>query len=315
VAPTIARHIEHRYGTKTINHMVVTHPDQDHAEGLATLADLCRVENLWMLRPWNYADQLLPLFADYSSADRLAAKLRSSYPYVNELEKVAVRRGINMLEPFQNADIGAFKVLAPTPARWAQMVIDSEKTPRPTPDMGLLGGLFELAKSAIRYIKAGWGSEKFSDEDTSNENEMSVIQYANFAAQRVLLTGDAGRRGMTEAAVFAPQLGLFLPRVTHFQAPHHGGRRNVNSAILDTWLGPIQPALPAPGMELFTAVISASADDPAHPRKAVRRGLLHRGAKILSTEHHNIWIHGGDVPPRPDYHPLPNDTYPDEQEE
>ncbi|SRR5258708_16498748 len=196
-----------------------------------------------MLRPWHSANELLTYFTTYSSVDRLASKLRSSYPYIDELEKVAIRRNIPILEPFQGANIGLFKVLAPSPQRWAQLVIDSDKTPEGA-DTGLLGNLFEMAKSAVRYIKAGWGSEKFSTEDTSNENEMSVVQYMDFNGRKVVLTGDAGRGGMTEAAVYAPQAGLVLPRVTDFQAPHHGGRRNVNSEILDTWLGPILPSLP-----------------------------------------------------------------------
>ena len=69
---------------------------------------------------------------------------------------------------------------------------------------------------------------------------------------------------------------------------------------------------PAAGKELFRAVICASKDDAAHPRKAVRRGLLHRGAKVLTTEEHNIWIHSDDAPARPDYYALPNNPYPDE---
>jgi beta-lactamase superfamily II metal-dependent hydrolase len=313
-AERIARHIRQRYGTNIIDHMVVTHPDQDHAEGLATLAELCEVRNLWMLRPWHYANELMTYFTTYTSVDRLVSKLRSSYPYIDALEKVAIKRNIPIHEPFQGANIGLFRVLAPSPQRWAHLVIDSDKTPE-NADTGLLGNLFEMAKSAVRFIKAGWGSEKFSTEDTSNENEMSVVQYLDFNGRKVVLTGDAGRAGMTEAAAHAPKVGLILPRVTDFQAPHHGGRRNVNSEILDAWLGPILPSLPTPGSELFTAVISASGDDPAHPRKAVRRGLLHRGANVLTTEQHNIWIHGGDVPARTDYHPLPNNPYPDEQEE
>jgi beta-lactamase superfamily II metal-dependent hydrolase len=313
-ADRIARHIKDRYGTNIIDHIVVTHPDQDHAEGLAKLAELCEVRNLWMLRPWHYANELMSYFTTYTSVDRLASKLRSSYPFIDELEKVAIKRNIPISEPFQGANIGLFKVLAPSPQRWAHLVIDSDKTPE-NADTGILGNLLEMAKSAVRFIKAGWGSEKFSAEDTSNENEMSVIQYLGVNGRKVVLTGDAGRAGMTEAAAYAPQVGLILPGVSDFQAPHHGGRRNVNSEILDTWLGPIQPSLPAAGSELFRAVISASGDDPAHPRKAVRRGLLHRGAKVLTTEEYNIWIHSNDAPTRADYFALPNNPYPDEQEE
>jgi beta-lactamase superfamily II metal-dependent hydrolase len=316
-APVLANHIRNRFGTNRINHMVVTHPDQDHAEGFATLTEQMEVDCIWMFRPWLYAQPLLPYFARYNSADRLAARLRECFPYIDALEKVAIRRRIEMKEPFQGESIGAFRVLAPSPGRYFQLVIDSEKTPQPTPNMGILSSLFTgMAKPTIRYIKAGWGSEKFSTEETSTENEMSVIQYAKFNGGReVVLTGDAGRDGMNEAADYASQAGLFLPGVSDFQAPHHGGRRNVNTQILDRWLGPILPQRLPEGSERFYAIISASKEDPDHPRKAVRRGLLHRGAKILTTEDGPIWINGGDAPPRADYRSIPNLPYPDEQED
>jgi beta-lactamase superfamily II metal-dependent hydrolase len=315
-APLMAAHIRNRFGTNRINHMVVTHPDQDHAEGLATLAEEFEVDCLWMLRPWMYSSFLLPYFARYSSVESLSQRLRSEFPYIDALEKVAIRRGITIREPFQGEIIGAFRVLAPSPARYGQLVINSDKTPQPAPGAGILSGLFaEMAKPIIRFIRAGWGSEKFSTEDTSTENEMSVVQYANFNGRSVVLTGDAGRATLTEAADYAPQAGLYLPGVTDFQAPHHGGRRNVNTQILDRWLGPVLPQLLPEGQELFRAIISASKEDADHPRKAVRRGLLHRGGKVLTTEDQSIWIKGGDAPARSDYFPVPNSPYPDEQED
>lgn len=143
-APNIASHIRNRYGTNRINHMVVTHPDQDHAEGLATLAVEMDVDYLWMFRPWMYAVPLLPYFARYSNAESLAQRLRDCFPYIDALEKVAIRRGIEMKEPFQGEMIGAFRVLSPSPGRYFQLLIDSDKTPQPTPDMGILSGLFDM---------------------------------------------------------------------------------------------------------------------------------------------------------------------------
>jgi hypothetical protein len=315
-APAMEAHIRSRYGTDFINEVVVTHGDQDHTEGLLPLLENMRVGRLWMLRPWLYTGLLLPYFARYNSADRLAARLREDYPYLAALEDVAIRKGIPIVEPFQGQTIGPFTILAPSPQRYLQLVIASDKTPQPTGAVAdLLGGLYELAKPLIRRIKAGWGSEKFSAEETSNENEMSVVQFARLNEQTIVLTGDAGRGAMTEAANFAPQAGLFLPGVNRFQAPHHGGRRNLSSAILDRWLGPTLPQMLPAGRELFTAMISSAKEDEDHPRNAVVRGLLHRGAKILTTEDQNFWIYGGAVPARHDYYPMANLSYPDEQEE
>lgn len=55
------------------------------------------------------------------------------------------------------------------------------------------------------------GEEVFSTGETSAENEMSVIQYANICGQRIMLTGDAGREALTEAADYAPFAGTFFP--------------------------------------------------------------------------------------------------------
>jgi hypothetical protein len=269
-APVVANHLRTRYGTDLINNIVVTHGDQDHAEGLGPILEDFRVERLWMLRPWMYAGILLPYFTRYSSAQRLAERLREDYSYLAALEEIANRRGVQIWEPFQGERIGPFTVLAPTRQRYLQMVIASDKTPQQTAGLGgLLGGLYELAKPVLRKIRAGWGSEKFSNEDTSTENEMSVVQYAWLNGHSIVLTGDAGRAAMTEAADYAPQAGFVLPGVTRFQAPHHGGRRNVNSAILDRWLGPVLPSLLPAGSELFIAMISSAKEDEDHPRKAV----------------------------------------------
>jgi hypothetical protein len=56
-----------------------------------------------------------------------------------------------------------------------------------------LSGLMQAAEPLIRFVRAGWGSEKFAPEPTSVENEMSVIQYAVLCGDKIVLTGDAGR--------------------------------------------------------------------------------------------------------------------------
>jgi beta-lactamase superfamily II metal-dependent hydrolase len=312
-APDLSKHITTFYGTTHINRVVVTHPDKDHAEGLAAILETFTVNELWMLRPWSYAQELLPHFARYSSARNLIQRLQEEYPYIAELENIAARKGIPIYEPFQGARIGPFTVLAPSRARYLQLIIDSEKTPQQAADStGILSELIKLAASAVTFIKAGWGAEKFSDEETSTENEMSVVQYAYLNGEKIVLTGDAGRGALTQAADYAPFAGLILPGLNRFQAPHHGGRRNVSTELLDRWLGPRLPQMLPEGSERFTAMISFAKEDPDHPRKAVIRALRHRGAHIMTTENgvFGIW---NNAPPR-GWVPTKNVPYPDEQE-
>ena len=313
-APDLAAHLRQFYGTDIIQRVVVTHPDKDHAEGLAPILESFRVGELWMLRPWIYAQALLPHFARYNSAASLAARLRDEYPYIAELEEIATRRGIPIREPLQGEWIGPFRVLAPSLARYLQLVIASEKTPQQsTESVGILSGLLNIAKPIIAFIKAGWGSERFSDEETSVENEMSVVQFANLTGHTIVLTGDAGRGALTEAAEFAPQAGLFLPGVTRFQVPHHGGRRNVSTELLDRWLGARLPQILPDGQERFTAMISAAKEDEDHPRKAVLRAMRHRGALIGTTED-GVFTVFNNAPQR-GWNSLRNKPYPDEQEQ
>jgi beta-lactamase superfamily II metal-dependent hydrolase len=309
-AEELAQFIRTTYGAAYIDNVIVTHPDKDHAEGLAPILERFDVGGLWMLCPWHYAGQLFSYFPQYQSIASLEKRLQDEYPYIRELEKIAIRRHIPILAPFQGAQIGAFTVLAPSPERYLQLVIQSEKTPKQGP-IGILSGLMQAAAPLIRFIKAGWGSEKFAPEPTSVENEMSVVQYATLCGDRILLTGDAGRDGLAEAARYAVNNGFGVP-INKFQVPHHGGRHNLSSELLDFWVGPRLAQMIPKGQEKFEAAISAANEDTAHPRKAVVRALRHRGGFVLTTENVPVIMQRNSTRT---WNVAENVLYPDEQEE
>src|SRR5258706_15314493 len=58
----LVEHIKRYYGTTHIDHVVLTHPDQDHANGLRKVLESLTVGTLWINRPWLYAEELLPRF-------------------------------------------------------------------------------------------------------------------------------------------------------------------------------------------------------------------------------------------------------------
>jgi len=319
-------------GEKIINHLrtyytnqsyidkaIVTHPDGDHAGGLRTVLQEVEVRELWMLRPWLYAEELIPRFANYTSVDSLRRRLKAVYPNLATLEELALEKNIPIREPFQGATIGAFTVLAPSKTRYLDLIVESERTPESVEEaeetsVAALGRFVEkIAAKAINLLRAAWGEEVFSTNETSAENEMSVIQYANLCGQRILLTGDAGRAALTEAADYAPNAGLYLPGIDRFQVPHHGSRRNVSTEILDRWLGERLSTKPLLGQEKFHALISAAKEDEAHPRKAVVRALWHRGGTVVTTESGDLRT-GYNAPPRNWGAAQPLD-YPEEQEE
>ena len=322
--PHVMAHLRRYYGGSSVSHVVLTHPDGDHAGGLRTVLEECAVApgggGLWMLRPWLYAAELLDHFARFTTVSGLEKALREAYPSVSALEEIALRRGIQIYEPFQGANIGAFTILAPSRARYLQLIVDSDKTPKqaaPAASMGPLGAFKKAAAKVVYYAKAAWGIEVFSTEPTTTENEMSVVQYASLCDKKILLTGDVGRDGLSEAADFAPAIGLRLPGIDRFDVPHHGSRRNLSTEVLDRWLGPrLLQRLPD-GQSSLHALISANPDDKEHPRRAVVRSLIHRGADVVQTTaaRGNYLRTSQNAPPREGAVPAERLPYPEDQEE
>jgi hypothetical protein len=206
----VVEHIQKYYGSApVINRVVATHPDGDHLVGLRTVLEELDVEELWMLRPWLYASEIINRFKNVSSLDYLIRALKEAYPNVLALEEIAERKRIPIKEPFQGAVIGAFRVLAPTKAHYLDLVVNSEKTPdniEGTQKAVALGFTEMFARAAKRvafFVRAVWGEEVFSDEDISAENKMSVVQYGFLCNKRILLTADAGIESFSEAATYA----------------------------------------------------------------------------------------------------------------
>jgi len=319
--PSIVANINKYYGVNRIDHLVVTHCDRDHTGGLAHVLENMEVGCLWMLRPWEFADDLLPRFATYSDVGRLRSRLRGIYSNLKELETIATRRGIPILNPFQGVQIGAFTVLAPTRARYLDLIVDSDKTPESVEEAEATATdrihwlLVDLAKKAASLVAGAWNDEYFPADGTSCENEMSVVQSAVIAGKKIVLTGDAGRGALAEAADYADAIGFGLPGVDRVQIPHHGSRRNVSTELLDRWFGQRLAAQPAAGSETFSAIVSSAKADPDHPRNAVVRAFMHRGAKVVATESQHIRDSGGDAPVRAGWAAVTPATYPPTLEE
>ena len=310
----VIQHIKKYYDDpSTIDAVIASHSDGDHTGGLRKILEAFSVTELWMLRPWLYADELIDRFARFSNVENLVRRLKETYPNIAELEEIAEEQGVPISAPFQGEKIGEFTVLAPSKERYLNLVVESDRTPEAAA-LSLLGQGRAFVKSVVSFMRSAWGEETFSSEETSSENEMSVIQYANLCEKKVLLTADAGRGALTEAMEYAPSVGLTLPGIDRFQVPHHGSRRNVSTEVLDRWLGERLSEKLQEGTENFIAIISASKEDKDHPRKAVVRACIHRGAKVISTEGQCIRT-GLNAPKREGWVAVPGIPYPEEQEE
>ena len=303
-------HIRKHYGPQYwINHLVLTHPDVDHASGLDAVMRELMVGCLWMNLPWRHVDLLLPRFKRYQDRDRLIARLKTAFPKAAELETLALSKGIPILDAFAGSMIGDFMVLSPSLATFLQLVVESEKTPVPASPANELAALIDSLGLTSR---APWGEEnlKGDTEGTTPDNETSIVQFANVCGKQLLLTGDAGVRALTEARQFAYRVGMASFPPDWFQVPHHGSRRNLSSSVLDAWVGFKQPGpLQEPK---FNAIISANQNDQEHPKKAVIRALIHRGGRAYKTSG-TLHLGSNDAPNR-GWASAPPLKYPQDQE-
>lgn len=277
---TIIAHLNAHYGRPTrIHNVVLTHADRDHAAGLIGILEQYEVGALWMNRPWLYAKQIINNFHGNWTVPGLVRHLRDEFDKLVELENIAIRKGIPIYEPLQGAQIDKFVVLAPSRERYVSLIPDLDKAPQ-VYEESALDWLVGVAKKAAALVKETWTGETLSDnpDPTSASNESSVVQAALIDGKFIVLTGDVGPDGLTEAADYLERLGSYPPYF--FQVPHHGSRRNVTPATLNRWLG--EP-LTDPNQSRGVAYCSAAAEDEEHPRKKVINAFLRRGFPVHTT--------------------------------
>lgn len=312
----ILEHLEYFYDRKVIDVVTVTHSDQDHTLGLKTVLTEGNVGALVMNRPWEHAEDLLAYFPTYKSIDALRSKLRSVYDYIADLEDIATERGIPIYDAFQGFQIYGFRVMSPTKDHYLRLIAESTRTPESnikSEANKLYEALARLLKAAANLVSSAWNNENFPTSATNRENEMSVVQYAEIAGQRILLTGDAGREALQATIDYAPLAGLYLPGVDKFQVPHHGSRRNLSTSILNDILGP-QIAREDYSGNRFSSFVSSAAEDEHHPKNAVLRAMHHRDGTVMCTEGQSIYWRFN-RPMRSGWGPVPRVPYPETQEE
>ncbi|RWO89567.1 hypothetical protein [Mesorhizobium sp.] len=279
---TVINHIEKYYGNPTfINHVVLSHADNDHVTGLIKVMEHFDVGELWMNRPWLYAAEIVQNFHGNYTAAGLEKAIRDAYPLLVEMESIALRKGTLIREAFAFTQIGEFTVLAPSRQRYLTLIPEFNRTPPSyaKPVKGILGQLFEAAKSLARFFET-WGNEKLEENPPActAANESSLVQLGNIDGRLLLLTADVGPIGLGEAADNAGFLALLRPPEV-VQVPHHGSRRNVTPAVLNRWLGAPVPE----GATRGAAFCSVGANKPEYPRKRVQNAFLRRGYGVVPT--------------------------------
>ena len=297
-----------------VHDLLVSHPDADHASGALTILEATAVERVHVQVPWAHAPEVQRLVDDgRRTVQGIADRLREDCPFVADIVAEAQRRRLPIFEPFQGSSVGPFTVLSPPRAVYPRLLlemldIEPAAARQATLAEALAKTMGGLMTAAARVAEA-WGWETLRDGGvTSARNEISTVLYGDFGSDgRVLLTADAGLRGLGAAADYAKTYGLPLRDFRLVQVPHHGSRRNVGPSILDRLVG---PRLPEGTPARFTAVVSAPKDDEKHPRKVVVNAFRRRGAEVLATQGANT-LHRSGFPLRPGYGPaIPLPFYP-----
>ena len=293
----LVEHIRTYYRTQRVDFVVSTHPDGDHACGLAEVLTNLEVGTLLMHKPWEHAEDIRTLFASGNLTVRgLTSKIERALADAKELERIARARGIPIYEPFAgevSTRDASLMVLGPSRQYYQSLVCDFRCAPEPRyAAWQLPSRAFSAAQELAVRVLESLQIETLDDSGTTSaENNSSVILLLRYNGESLLFTGDAGIPALTYAADYAAALGIDLRALRFLQVPHHGSRRNVGPRILDRIKAP-------------TAYISAAAKgSPKHPSQRVINALVRRGSSVFSTKGVSLWHHQ-DAPLRSNYGPV-----------
>lgn len=295
--------VKTQYRTDVVDLVVSTHPDEDHARGLVPVLEKLRVGQLWMHRPWERTAGKACLFNDPRvTDDSVSARLWRALSAAKDLEVLAQRRGIPIVEPFQGVSFASsLFVLGPSVEYYESLIPHFRCTPEPkSPYAALLQALTRGAVGVATRVLESLSIETLTDEkdeDTSAENNSGTVLLLAYEGQAALFTADVGIPALTHAANFRDIYG-FPRELTFIQVPHHGSHRNVGPTILDRLIGPRR------GMDekTMTAIVSAAAKGaPKHPSKRVTNAFRRRGAPVFATQGVPLWHHQGNAPDRANY--------------
>lgn len=287
---------------KTIDFVVVTHPDQDHAIGLKQVLKAFDVKKICMNRPWLYVDELFDKVNDGRiTKQSLRKRLRNNYETIADIENIAEENKIPIYEAFEGTYVeNEILILSPEKQFYLDLLVESEKTPLQEQAAfnqdGLFGRIANAVKAYIVNKFEDWDIETLREnEETSAENETSVVLRGLVEGDGFLLTGDAGIRALNKAIDYMEQIGEDVTsEISFYQIPHHGGRHNVSPSLLDRMVGQRVKK----GATRNKTAYASVAEGSDHPLKMVTNAYIRRGVSTYETNGNTICHHCGQMPKR-----------------
>ena len=297
----LVKHIQKYYKTDQVNFVISTHPDADHSSGLSVVLENLKVDNLWMHRPWEHAQDIKDAFKNGRITGKgLKESIKKSLENAYELETIAKRKEIPIFEPFSdllNKD-NQLIILGPSEEFYEDLLPNFRETPEAKEAVAWPEKLVTVVKEVIKWIAETWGMETLTDPEegeASAENNTSTILFLQLNGKKFLFTSDAGIEALNNAIDKAESLGIDLREVGFLQIPHHGSKHNVGPTILNHIIGEKLREQ----KHLKTAFVSSPKNgDPKHPSRKVVNALKRRGAKAYATKGISMRQSSPDAPDR-----------------
>lgn len=283
---------------KEIDFVICSHSDQDHVNGIKYILENNNVKKLYVNLPWNYIDDLYNKVNDGRITKKtLEERLKLNYRVISEIEEIANKKGVEICSAFEGDIIcDRLTVLHPSKDTYVSLIADSTKNEflENATNKGIsivVNSVVKHFKKVYNWIKETWSSESLrEDVSTSSENETSIIILGDMESQKFLLVGDAGLIGLKAANTYYETLqGSLIDEVEVYQFPHHGGRHNVSSSILNAIIGKQVDE----GVTLNKKAFVCVGKDSDHPLNMVKNAYIRRGVKVYVASGHTINHHKG----------------------
>ena len=117
---------------------------------------------------------------------------------------------------------------------------------------------------------------------------MSNVVLGKMPEHKFLLTADAGILALSAAMDYADEIGENIKQTVKFiQVPHHGGKHNISTSIMNRMIGNIVEE--GETIEKIAYVNAAVGSD--HPLQIVVNAFTRRGVSVYKTNGKIIWYH------------------------
>lgn len=269
-----------KYHNGKVNLAICTHPDTDHIGGLIKFFEQCWVGHLFINDPRDVIPEatLLQRARNNLTSDEVAV-FKSAFDRIDELKNRAKNQNTTHHPATFSSNTPRFEW-----GGWKVYILG--------PSQNLFRDIW-LNEDVVR----DWFSSDVIDDlvdsqpntsvlddpsiDTKPVNNSSIIILIEGYGKKFLFTGDAGKQALRDAMTVRD-----ISRLTWFDVPHHGSRRNLDTQIINL-LAPAVSYISSPGTT-------------KHPRKTIIRALQKAGSSVYSTCKHGS-ICQGDWQSRPDY--------------